>query len=355
MLSSRLCPSCRAPRRIVRELRWLSNGTIVQRKNPYHRMVFIECENINATYHSIEEIIGTPVEHLLIEAKRKATLDFIDHMLPAGVKNLVRLAGTRIVARNISVLGGMMGYGKIKLIDIHRIHGRDDYATFRIAEPYSLPLFCGDMAGTLNAVDRREVGITYAQVSADVYEVTGSVSEHPLELKERLEPRKYAYKPGDIEMERCHVCGGPELLSQYRWDLERGVIQSDVTGHRKAMIGPAALESVIDELEKELGEMIPRAVIEAQRRFVKTGYYSLEEASSVEGLRLHLAKRGLGNLRDMEWSGNRLNLRLENACLHLILVGLAQGLFELATGSDTEVAWKATADDEFSIEVRVKS
>ncbi len=355
MLNGKLCPSCGAPRRMVRELRWLSNGTIVQRKNPYHRMVFIECDNINATYHTIEEIIGAPVAHLLIEAKRKATFDFIDHMLLTGVKNLVKLAGTRLIARNITVLASMFGYGKIKLVDIRRIHGRDDYATFRITEPYSLPLFCGDMAGTLNAVDRREVGVTHEQVTAGVYEVTGSVSEHPLELKGRLEPRKYHYKPGDIEMERCPACGGPELLSQYRWDLERGVIQSDVTGHRKAMIGPAALESVVDELEREHGEMIPRAVIEAQKRFVKTGYYSLEEASSEEGLRMHLAKRGLGNLREMEWNGDRLFLRLENACLHLFLVGLAQGLFELATGADTEVAWGPTVDDEFTIEVKVKN
>jgi len=354
MLSGRLCTSCGAPRRLVRELRWLSNGTIVQRKNPYHRMVFIECENIDATFQTIEEIVGTPVEHLLIEAKRKATFDFIDHLLPAGVKNLVRLAGTRLVARNVSALGSMFGYGRIKLVDIHRIHGRDDYATFRITEPYSLPLFCGDMAGTLNAVDRREVAISHEQVSTGVYDVTGSVSEHPLELKERLEPRKYHYKPGDIEMERCPACGGPELLSQYRWDLERGVILSDETGHRKAMIGPAAPESVIDEIEGELGEAITKAVIEAQRRFVKTGYYSLEEASSLEGLRMHLAKRGLGNLREMEWSRNRLFLRLENACLHLFLVGLAQGLFELAAAADTEVAWEPTADDEFTIEVKVK-
>lgn len=355
MLTRRLCPVCGAPRRLVRELRWLSNGTIVQRKNPYHRMVFIECENIGATYRTIEDIIGSSIEHLLIEAKRRATLDFIDHILLAGVKTLVRLAGTRFVARYITILAGMMGYGKIRLTDLRRIHGRDDYATFRIEEPYSLPLFCGDLAGTLNAIDRREAGISYTQVSPDVYEVTGRVSDHPLELKERLEAREYAYKPGDIQMERCPDCGGPGLLSEYRWDLDRGVIVGRTSGHRKAMIGPAALESIIDELEKELGDTITETVIEAQRRFVKTGFYSLEEASSLEGLRTHLAKRGLGNLREMDWRKDRLYLRLENACLHLLLVGLVKGLFELATGSDAEVAWDVAADRDFVIEVRTRT
>ena len=346
-----LCPECGAPKRLIREFRWLSNGTIVQRKNPYHRLIFIECENIDATYRNVEEIIGLSIEHILIEAKRRATFDFIDHLLLAGVKTIVRRAGARIVARAVTSLGNLMGYGKIKLVDIHRIHGRDDYATFRIEKPYSLPLFCGDVAGSLNAVDRREVGISYVQVSPDVYDVTGRVSNHPLGLKERLQRTRYKYKPGDIEIERCPGCGGPGFLSQYQWDLETGIVTSRISGHRKALIGPAALESVISELQHELGDTIAETIIEAQRRFVKTGFYSLSEASNEEGLRRHLYLRGMGNLREMSWKEESLYLRIENACLHLILVGLAKGLYELAISRDAEVAWEFDAGGVFTIRV----
>jgi hypothetical protein len=349
MFGDKLCKECGAPKRLVREHRWLSNGTIVQRKNPYHRMIFIECENINATYRNLEEIVGVSIEHLLIEAKRKATFDFIDRFLLSGVKTLVKLAGARIVALAVTSLGSTMGYGKIKLVDIHRIHGRDDYATFRVERPYSLPLFCGDMAGALNAVDRREVGVSYEQISPDVYEVTGRVSDHPLELKERLEGTRYKYKPGDIRIERCPSCGGPQFLSQYQWDLESGIVTSRGSGHRKAMIGPAALESVIEELQHELGDTIAETVIEAQRRFVKTDFYSLAEASYEEGLRRHLYLRGMGNLRELEFDEGSLYLRLENACLHLILVGLVKGLYELAIGRDAEVEWELDADGSFVI------
>ena len=351
MLTARLCPVCGAPRRFARELRWLGNGTIVQRKNPHHRLVFIECENVDATYRNIEEIIDLPIEHLLIEAKGRATFDFVDHMLLSGVKSAVRVGGTRFIARHVTVFAGLMGYGRIKLTDLRRIHGRDDYATFRVEEPYSIPLFCGDVAGTLNVVDRREAAVSYERISPDVYEVTGRVSDNSLELQERLEARKYPYKPGDIEIEKCTGCGGPALLSEYRWDLDRGVIVGRTSGHRKAIIGPAALEAIIDKLEKELGDTVTETVIEAQRRFVKTGYYSLEEASSLDGLRIHLAKRGLGNLREMDWKEDRLYLRLENACLHLILVGLAKGLFELAAGVGAEAAWEVASDGDFIIEV----
>ena len=77
MSDNRKCKRCGAPKRLVREHRWLSNGTIVQRKNPHHRMIFIECENIDAPYRNIEEIVGHSIEHLLIEAKYNATFDFI--------------------------------------------------------------------------------------------------------------------------------------------------------------------------------------------------------------------------------------------------------------------------------------
>ncbi len=340
MRNGRLCPECGAPKRLVREFRWLSNGTIVQRKNPYHRMIFIECENIDATYRNVEEIIGVSIEHILIEAKRRATFDFVDHLLLAGVKTVVKLAGARIIARALTSMGNIMGYGKIELVDVHRMHGRDDHATFRVEKPYSLPLFCGDVAGSLNAIDRREVGISYVQVSPDVYEITGRISSHPLGLKERLDRTRYKYRPGDIEVERCPACGGPSFLSQYRWELENGIVTSRASGHRKATIGPAALESVISELQHELGETIAETVIEAQRRFVKTGFYSLAEASNEEGLRRHLFLRGMGNLREMKWNGRGMYLRIENACLHLILVGLAKGLYELYVSRTAEVEWE---------------
>ena len=354
MFGGKTCPECGVPKRLVKENRWLSDGTIVQSKNPDHRMIFIECENINATYSNVEEIIGVSIEHIIIEAKRRATFDFIDHMLPGVVKSIVRLAGVRLVVRNVSSLGSVMGIGRIELKDLRRVHGKGDYATFEITRPYSIPLFCGDLAGTFEAIDRREVGVTYREVSQDVYEVTGHITRHPLELKERLQPRAYTHKPGDIKMDRCPRCGGPSILSQYDWDMDRGVVTSRSSGHRMVMLGPAAMESIVDELERELGDTIPQAVVEAQRRFAKTGFYSLEEASSAEGFNIHLAKRGMGNLREMEWDEDRLRLRIENPCLHLLLVGLIQGLFELASGQEADAEWELAGDGDLKVEVKPK-
>jgi len=354
VFGGKACPECGVPRRLVKEHRWLDDGTIVQHKDPDHRMVFFESGNINGTFGNIEEIIGMPIERIVIEAKRRATFDFVDHMLPGVVKAILRVVGVRPIIRNITSLGSVMGYGHIELIDIRRVHGKGDYATMRVTEPYSLPLFCGDLAGSFNAVDQREVGIDYEKVSPDIYDITGHVSKHPMELKGRLQTKPYTHKAGDIELERCSTCGGPKALSQYYWDLERGVIENTSTGRRMAMLGPAALDAIFEELEKELGENIPEVVIEAQRRFVKAGFSSSQEVRGVEDFRQELALRGAGNLKEFEADKDGLRVRIENPCLYLMLVGLIQGLFELAFGREGDVEWELAGDGDLTVKVTSK-
>jgi len=355
MFGGKACPECGVPKRLVKEHRWLDNGTIVQSKNPDHRMVFMEIDNILGTFSGIEEIIGVSIEHIIIEAKRRASFDFIDHMLPGPVKLVVRVAGVRLVVSNIKALASVLGYGNISLVDIRRVHGKGDYATLRIEEPYSLPLFSGDLGGTFNAIDRREVGVSYEEVSPRTFDVTAHISTHPLELKERLQARPYTHKAGDIELERCSACEGPMALSQYDWDVGRGVVENRSNGRRMAMLGPAALDAIFEELEKELGENIPEVVIEAQRRFVKAGLTSSQEVRGIEDFRKELALRGLGNLKEFEADKDGLQLTIENPCLYLMLVGLTQGLFELAFGCEGDVEWELAEDGDLTVEVTPKS
>ncbi len=345
------CRECGIPKRFAKEHTWLANGTIVQSKNPEHRMIFIELENITSTFRGVEEIIGVPIDRIIVEAKRRATYDFVDHMLPAAVKAVVRLVGVRPVIRNVTALGRVMGYGMVELARMHRTHSEGDFVTISARELYSLPFFSGDIAGSFNAIDRREVGITHEEVAPGEYEITAHITPHPLELQERLKARPYAKKEGDVELERCPGCGLPRALSVYQWHPERGVILHRESGRRMVTLGPATLDAIISELEKELGDTIPRVVVEAQRRFLRSGFYGVDEARSRDDLRRALALRGLGNLVDLEWGENRLRFHIQNPCLNLVLVGLVQGIFELVTGRDGHVEWEEKEDGDLMIEV----
>jgi hypothetical protein len=115
--------------------------------------------------------------------------------------------------------------------------------------------------------------------------------------------------------------------------------------------GPAEFEAIIDELEKELGEDIPKLIIEAQRRFVKSGFYDTDEVQELGEFRDHLALRGYGSLKEVSFEDDRLRMRIENPCLHLLLVGLAQGSFELVFGREGRVEWELTGEGDLIVEV----
>jgi len=47
------------------------------------------------------------------------------------------------------VIAGLSGYGKYELVGFRNEGGQDDYITIRVADPYSLPLVCGSVKGTM--------------------------------------------------------------------------------------------------------------------------------------------------------------------------------------------------------------
>ncbi len=144
--------------------------------------------------------------------------------------------------------------------------------------------------------------------------------------------------------------GVPAALAGYKWYPDRGVVKNTHTGKRMAILG-SETDAIFAELEREFGEIIPRAVVEAQRRFVKTGFYSIEEVGDEGDIRTQLALRGLGNLREIKMGKRGVRMRLDNAGLHLMVVGLVQGLFEMAFGIESSVDWELSPDGDLEVEV----
>jgi hypothetical protein len=61
--------------------------------------------------------------------------------------------------------------------------------------------------------------------------------------------------------------------------------------------------------------------------------------------------RGIGNLRKLERGKKGLSICLDNACLHLMVAGMIQGLFEMETGRDSRVEWKLSEEGDLEVEV----
>ena len=116
-------------------------------------------------------------------------------------------------------------------------------------------------------------------------------------------------------------------------------------------MGPQELDPVFSELEAELGETIPQVVVEAQRRFTRTGIYPLAELGEESDFRVLMALRGLGNMKEFNIRRKGMRVRLENVVLPLVIVGLAQGFFEMALGVDSTVEWELSEEGNLEIAV----
>ena len=344
MIELNPCKECGIPEYIAKEHSWLDNGDIVQSREAWHRLIFIESENIDPLWHGIESIIGLSIEHLIIACQRRITRNYISQFIPEAVKELVR--AKRIEQRPLTAatgdIGRMVGFGNYQYVDHRYELDEDDFYTASVEEPFSLHMAVGSLAGDIEALTGRDQGVRYEKVGPDTYHVTSFPAKHPEELRGRMPMERYYHESGGNELEKCPACGAPKALSRYAWDLKRGVIQNQVTKRRMVIIGWQNLDPIFEELEAELGDTMPDAIIEAQRRFARGGFYSLEGLNNEADLRGQLALRGFGSLQEMHFGRKGLRIRMTNVVLPLIIVALAQGLYEMSSGIDAHVEWECS-------------
>lgn len=335
------CESCGAPLLFVNNHQWLDGGVIVQSQDPDHRMILMEVENLDLLFKGIEGLIGLPIERIITETKRRATRDYIERLISSEVKEGVRrkeIPVEPLIHAN-NALSIVMGYGKPVLEGYRLEYDEDDHLTQLVSNPYSIPLWCGDMTGAVEAVTSRDNDVEYQSLSGNMVRIKVYPSTHPPQFKERLKIRKYFYRMTGYTLTACSVCNGPVELSRFSWNMEEGIIIDPHTGRRLCIIGPAYLEAIFDEIERELGEDIPRTVMEAQRLYVKErGFYDPGEIATLEGFRKLFATRGLGYLDEFHVEKDGLFLRLVNPVLHLLMVGLFQGYYEMKTGTPLSTA-----------------
>ncbi len=348
-----LCEECGTPRIITTEYRWLSNGDIVQKRDQRNRIILTECETFDPLFKNMQEIVGMPIEQIILDCIRRTYLAYCRLFLPDNMPELRKNPdfNVRAIGDGFIKLATPMGVGKFKFVDMRNEGDKNDFYTVSITEPYSLIMCVACHCGAMEALFGEDRGVRYSEVSPGVYHITAFPHEHPKEFKGRMKMMLYAPEEGGIELERCGTCGGPLKLSDNKWYLDRGVIMNKTANRRLVVMGPNQFDPIFQELETELGETIPEVVVEAQRRFTKTGFFTMDEYGSKEEFRDGLAMRGLGNLTELDIKRTGLKMTLDNAVLPLIIVGMMQGIFDAALDIDSHVEWELSEEGKLEIEV----
>lgn len=84
---------------------------------------------------------------------------------------------------------------------------------------------------------------------------------------------------------------------------------------------------------------------------MRSGLYSFSGISTEADLRRNVALRGLGELRELELSRKGMRVSLANAAIHLWVVGVGQGLYELTFGKESRVEWELSVDRTLEVQV----
>jgi len=349
MAKFKTCKTCGVPLPVGKGHVWNPNGTMVQRNDRGHRMIFFDSDGLNALFSNIEALIGVPIEKIVIEGKARATEAYISTLLRGAKGRLAKVIGLERVIRRVVEQGRLLGYGDIRVVDFDWDRA---FMTCDITDPYSLALFCGDLKGSLQAIRKLEGKIEYEQTGPTSYRIRNSRLEGATGLEERLAYEEPPTKPGAITYHRCPTCRAPLEISRFQWDFDRGTITQEGTGTRYAVFGSTGLQIIMEELENELGETIPATVVEAQRmhaaEIMNPGWKSVGR----DDISNWLAFQGLGNLVDLdEKGGGGYSVRIENPAIPLLLVGTVAALFELVSGSRANVDWEIAPDGDLSVSV----
>ena len=352
------CPECGVPEYVSQEHTWLSDGSIVQARMQETRLAFMECENWDPIWSSISELIGVPIERLVVDAGRRSSRAYMRQIITDEAREMLREGRLSMDA----VFGGVFELAKIlgtadpSFVDVRFEQSGDDYVVVRFRNPFSVPLMVGLLAGTVEAYTGYTVGFEYRRLPPDSIEAKVFESERPEELKGRMQFQPYHAVEGGIHLERCPGCGAPSALSGYKWDIDAGIIISSTTGRRMSLaVGPVMIDAVFRELQNELGEDLPRVAVESQRRFVLSGPYAASQVTGEYDMRQELALRGLGELAHLKMGRNGVQLTVEHATVPLWVAGLTQGLYELAFREESKVEWELSENARLEVKVTPSS
>ena len=120
MADINICPQCGIPLYISSQHEWMDNGVIQASRETRHRLVLFESGNLDPLFAGIADLIGTPIQRLVIDASRRSTRSYMDRIVADDLKDMIRSGDMdlKLVFDSTFLIWRSMGYGKLSLEDV---------------------------------------------------------------------------------------------------------------------------------------------------------------------------------------------------------------------------------------------
>lgn len=343
----RYCPRCGVPRMLINEHNWDPSGTISLARDATHGMVILDNDALDHILDSISERIGLPLDPIIVEAKRKSARHFMDALL-SGLKGVVvRNFAGRKVYEQLAKQVNMLGSGNATMADYRRRR----YLEGVVSDPFNGPCIAGDICGAFESVEGCTAEAEFHYDPDGLLHIRISRGEgHRPEYTDRFSFTPAPPVSGRNIYELCPVCKAPLALgAQYSFDMDRGIIRENKTGHRVILIGVMTLNNLFGELESELGWEIPRMIMEIEKdRVAEMIRRKGKDLDSSEQGYLRYAKtlqlRGMGNGSTVKTSGAAVTVRIDNPYFEPLIAGFIAGFYEATAGKTAAASWTDATD-----------
>lgn len=248
------CGTCGVPKRIAFMHRWRDDGILESRMGGA-RGILVEREVFGGALQNIEQTLGMPIDHIIIEAKRRDAKLYVDDVVSGIPGAIARLRPFRRLGYVIMIRqAAMIGLAKAELLSYKpgvKFIGR----TCPVYHPV---LFVGDVCGAFESLEKKRARPLYGQIGEAWY--SELYVDESLPVEDRLELEKTPEVSARAGYDRCEGCGVPLGTGNFRWDVSQGKIIDKTTGEWIIYINVEGLNTILRELERELGEDIPRMI-----------------------------------------------------------------------------------------------
>lgn len=331
-----ICDECGLPLGISRGNVWHDGGGISGRYPPYMKGTFFDVDEANHIFDALSELLEYDIGDLVAGGKYHDTKQYMRSMMERmGEASGGKLPPGEDLYRMMLQPTCIWGIARAWNITVKR-----GEMSLEVENPYSVPLFCGDVAAVADAVEGGGMRAEW-EGSRERGTMTVRPADGYSHVERRVDEALYAGgEPAgeELDCERCPACGAPlEVSKLFVWDLDRCLIEERATGARYCFNNTSGIVAVMGLLAAEVEEGLERKMTEMARDYYRDLSGRLGGGWTLEEQLASFPFRGWGAPSREASGGGETAVAVENPYSDILLSGRIWGMEEAGAGDELDM------------------